>query len=249
MKTKKIMLWGWYGFENLGDDLLLDTMLSNLSASSRMLTVPMKVMYDIKDEKVRQIKRNYNELLKGVVNHDVLIIGPGGLFPFDNPKKVMIYFWIILLWRIFRRKVMFFGIGISERMSSLSIILWRIIANLSNLFITRSTGIIDKFKIKKSSNIYTMADAVFASELRFEECPGEERIGIFAANLSQERMETKYAYYIKVWQEIVKVLLDKGFYVDLFAFSKGTDDRMITDIAKAFENRGGGTGNPVRKCA
>lgn len=27
---KRILLWGWYGFENLGDDLLLDTMMQQL---------------------------------------------------------------------------------------------------------------------------------------------------------------------------------------------------------------------------
>ena len=27
---KRILLWGWYDFENLGDDLFLDTMLQHL---------------------------------------------------------------------------------------------------------------------------------------------------------------------------------------------------------------------------
>ena len=27
---RRVMIWGWFGFENLGDDLLLRTMLSFL---------------------------------------------------------------------------------------------------------------------------------------------------------------------------------------------------------------------------
>lgn len=37
-----IMLWGWYGFENLGDDLLLETMINHLNGD---ITIPMKVPY------------------------------------------------------------------------------------------------------------------------------------------------------------------------------------------------------------
>lgn len=39
---KKILLWGWYGFENLGDDLLLKTMLQHLHGD---ITVPMQKPY------------------------------------------------------------------------------------------------------------------------------------------------------------------------------------------------------------
>ena len=42
MKSQKILLWGWFGFENLGDDLLLNTMLENLSPYSGTITVPMR---------------------------------------------------------------------------------------------------------------------------------------------------------------------------------------------------------------
>lgn len=39
MKSQKVMLWGWFGFENIGDDLLLSTMLDNLTSDSRFITM------------------------------------------------------------------------------------------------------------------------------------------------------------------------------------------------------------------
>ena len=87
MSFQKILLWGWFGFENLGDDLLLDTMIRSLNSPERMITVPMQTEYTIKEANVKQMPRGYKELLKGVLHNDVLIIGPGGLFPFDNPKE------------------------------------------------------------------------------------------------------------------------------------------------------------------
>ena len=46
MTIKKVLLWGWYGFENLGDDLLLDTMLQHLQGE---ITVPMNKSYALQN--------------------------------------------------------------------------------------------------------------------------------------------------------------------------------------------------------
>ncbi len=147
MKSQKILLWGWFGFENLGDDLLLNTMLENLSPYSGTITVPMRSQYDIKYQNVKQIERNYAALFREIPHNDMLIIGPGGLFPFDNPSKVAIYFFTALLWKVFGRKVAFFGVGISERMGSFSKAIWRATAAISDLFITRSPAVVEKLDV------------------------------------------------------------------------------------------------------
>ena len=78
MKSQKILLWGWFGFENLGDDLLLNTMLENLSPYSGTITVPMRSQYDIKYQNVKQIERNYTALFREIPHNDMLIIGKEG---------------------------------------------------------------------------------------------------------------------------------------------------------------------------
>ena len=239
MKSQRIMLWGWFGFENLGDDLLLKTMISNLSSDSRMLTIPMRTPYNIENQNIKQIGRSYKELFKGAFNNDVLIIGPGGLFPFDNPKKVMIYFGVTLLWKALGRRVAYFGVGISERMNPFSSRIWKAIAQMSDLFITRSPRVIEKLNIRGSDRIHTMADTVFASDLKFGVCPCENKVAIFIANLEQPGMEKEYQTVVKTWQDTVSALLNKGFLVDLFAFTKEMDDRLATDIVAAFRKRGG----------
>lgn len=127
MKSQRIMLWGWFGFENLGDDLLLDTMLKHLHGD---VTIPMKKSYMPPD--VNQVNRSYRNLVRGAFYHDVVIIGPGGLFPFDNKSKVLLYYIITKFWNLMGRKVIFFGIGISEKMSGLSAILWRRMAKTAD---------------------------------------------------------------------------------------------------------------------
>ena len=78
MKSQKILLWGWFGFENLGDDLLLNTMLENLSPYSGTITVPMRSQYDIKYQNVKQNERNYAALFREILHNDMLIIGKEG---------------------------------------------------------------------------------------------------------------------------------------------------------------------------
>lgn len=176
----------------------------------------------------------------------MLIIGPGGLFPFDNPRKVAIYFFTALLWKVFGRKVAFFGVGISERMGSFSKAIWRATAAISDLFITRSPAVVEKIGCIESPKIHTMADTVFASSMRFKNSCCEDRVGIFVANLEQQGMEDEYKSSVTTWQGVVSELLDRGFAVDLLAFTRGSDDRLISDIAAAFSNRGGYRQSPTR---
>ena len=113
----------------------------------------------------------------------MLIIGPGGLFPFDNPSKVAIYFFTTLLWKVFGRKVAFFGVGISERMGSFSKAIWRATAAISDLFITRSPAVVEKIGCIESPKIHTMADTVFASSMRFKNSCCEDIIRIVFSDL------------------------------------------------------------------
>lgn len=235
---RRVLLWGWYGFENLGDDLLLDTMLQHLQGK---ITVPMNKSYALQN--ANEVSRSYKELVLGAFKNDALIIGPGGLFPFDNKPKVFLYYLITRLWILMGRKVIFFGIGISEKMGGLSAVLWRRMAKTADLFITRSENVLERIKSIESEKIHAMADCVFASEVANEtEYPEEKRVVISVANLQNDNHKA-FDDTVEKWSEVVKKLINKGFSVDLIAFTKGADDKMIDAILSNLKNCvwGGGT--------
>ena len=235
MTIKKVLLWGWYGFENLGDDLLLDTMLQHLQGE---ITVPMNKSYALQN--VNEVSRGYKELVLGAFSHDTVIIGPGGLFPFDNKPKVFLYYLITRLWILMGREVIFFGIGISEKMDDLSAVLWRRMAKTADLFITRSENVLERLKLIESEKIHAMADCVFASEVANEiEYPEENRVAISVANLQNDNQKA-LDDTVEKWSEVVKKLINKGFSVDLIAFTKGADDKMIDAILSNLKNCVGG---------
>lgn len=226
----RILMWGWYGFENLGDDLLLETMLEHVDGK---ITIPMKKRYELNG--VNEVDRSYGKLISGAFRNDVLIIGPGGLFPFDNKVKVLIYYAITKLWRLLDRKVIFFGIGISERMSSFSKLLWRKIAKSSDLFVTRSGAVLKKIQLLEGDTIHAMADVVFGcslvnpyfhTQINDNLDAGKKSVVISVANLCSNK-ENPQKETVEKWIGLVEWLLNKGYYVDLVAFSKDNDDLMI----------------------
>lgn len=229
----RILMWGWYGFENLGDDLLLETMLEHVDGK---ITVSMKKRYEM--EGVNEIDRSYRKLISGAFRNDVLIIGPGGLFPFDNKVKVLTYYVVVRLWRILNRKVIFFGIGISGRMSSFSKLLWREMAKNSDLFITRSRSILKEIQLPEKDTIHSMADAVFAcsfvtpsqqTQLHGNSIGEKHSVIISVANLCPNKEDLRKET-VEKWIGLVEWLLNQGYCVDLVAFSKGNDDWMIDAI-------------------
>lgn len=229
---KKVMIWGWFGFENLGDDLLLNTMLQNINNKNIDITIPMAKEYRFKDN-VIQVKRSYKNLILGYLQNDILIIGPGGLFPFDNKLKVGIYLITVLLWKLFNKKVIFWGIGISEKISKLSAILWKNIIKNTDLFITRNKSFLMKLGHTENKKIHSMSDTVFSLKLNLKKKDESPIIGISCANLKKEK-DKAFKENVKIWIDTIEELLHKGFSVELLAFTKGQDDVMIKTIKNNF---------------
>lgn len=235
----KMFLWGWFGFNNLGDDLLLYTILDYLEDDETVITVSMHNIYDINKKNIREIKRSYKNLLWEIRRNNILIIGPGGLFPFDDKKKVFIYYLIVLFWKLFRRKVIFWGIGVSDNMSFTSRFLWKRIVKNSDLFLTRSKNLLKNLKIQETENVHSMADAVFGSRINIKSSASESkrRIAISVANLKNEKQGEVYNKVVDVWCEVVNYLVEAHYMIDVISFTKGNDDYLVKDIVAKTNNK------------
>lgn len=230
MQSKKIFLWGWFGYQNVGDDLLLKTTLNSISSPNREITVAMKNRYSSDLCNARQIKRSYLSLLLGAISHDTLIIGPGGLFPFDSRRKVQIYLYIIKFWKALNRKVVFFGIGISERLGSPSSVLWKEIMARVDLFLTRSPETLQVIGVDETRRVHTMSDAVFATNLNFSVTKSLNSVAIAVANLGASDDTQAFEQSVCIWSHVVRFLVESGYHVDLIAFTKGADELLANSI-------------------
>lgn len=235
IESNRIMLWGWFGFKNVGDDLLLNAVLRQIcDGTHNSVTIPMNEKYNLNKERIEQVERDVHILMDSEVinSHDILLIGPGGLFPIDDMRYLLFFFRIVRLWKKSKKKVIFYGIGISEALSIQSSILWHGIVSMSNMFLTRNPKFFSRIHYRETRDKHVMPDAVFGS-VDYSECVIYENRAIVAvANLSNNKETEGYIQSVKIWKEIVSFIVEKGFSVDLIAFTSGNDETLVTDIVE-----------------
>ena len=230
--TKRCLNWGWYGFENYGDDLLQKTMISLVGKRRISMVFPMKSVYS--SINYDQIPCTYTQLIKQVNTCDALMIGPGGLFPFANPAKLFFFLGTVVLWKYRNKKICFLGIGISAEVDWLSKRMWQVIIKCSDLFFTRSDGFLKACGIEQSDTIKEIPDIAFASEMAnylktTSRYNIKHTIGIAVANICGNS-DILYKQTVEIWKNVCSFLLDEGYSIDLIGFTKKKDDKLINDI-------------------
>lgn len=114
---KDILICGYYGFKNSGDDALLLSIIQQLKGLNKDLRISVlsnnpaetNQAYGI-DAKKRD---NIYELFKAIINCRMLILGGGTLIQDRTSTKSLVYYLtVILLALIFKKKVMLYANGI-----------------------------------------------------------------------------------------------------------------------------------------
>ena len=104
---KKIVISGYYGFDNFGDEAVLYVLLEHLKNKNCDITVFSK--------NPKLTAKNYNinttqtfslpQIIKTIKNTDILISGGGSLLQDATSKKSLIYYLcILLLAKFFKKK-------------------------------------------------------------------------------------------------------------------------------------------------
>jgi len=231
----KILISGYYGFGNTGDELILFSMLNSLRKLDNSLEI---VVLSAEPEftrnvyNVKAIKRtNICAFLKELKKADLFISGGGGLLQdITSFRSSFYYLGLIFLAQLFRRKTFLYAQGIGP---------------LKNRFLRFSTGFVLKrmsgitlrdensnFFLQKIGashpNIEVTADPVFA--LHKDE-----------GNLSEERKELKRIGFIfrklkpneeKILVEMIDTIQEK-FGTEIFLLSfQDKEDLPVTERIK-----------------
>lgn len=235
-----VYLFGWFGYRNLGDDLLLEVMLDRLSAASAVGDIEVAVanpdylagVFE-RYPKAHPSTRSFRRLFSAPKNADLLIVGPGGLFPHSDPKKVAAFTAVTGTWRLRGRDVAFFLFGANARQGALSRALWRRIESMTLLFIPRDVDLIEAVGMTEDEETFAAADAVFSldAESFFRSCEKENDVAFCFANLFEDQGRD-YCEFVLSCAEIVRSSVALGCKPVLFSFTAGADERLNFDIAK-----------------
>lgn len=251
---KKVIISGWYGHANTGDEAILAAMMENLRKvmdGNVEFTVlssnPQNVMkqHNVKSINV-SLLRNHIGIIRTMKNTDLFILGGGGLLFDWYDKRIPwnIIHWLkpIILAKLMNKPVITYALGVGPIHSTLGKILTRAVLNRVDLITVRdleSKKVLDNIGVYKPPIYVTIDPAISLSQpdtVRINEMfikenvpKNEKLVGISIRSWSMWNFK-KYTDVVNVLAQVADYIVSKlnAFIVFIpMQFTEGDDDRHI----------------------
>lgn len=165
----KILLSGYYGFANAGDEAMLTAIITGLRREVPNVEITVlsgNPTMTAEKYKVKSIHRfDVWGFIKALLNTDLLLSGGGSLLQdVTSSRSLFYYLSIILMGKISGKKVMLFAQGIGPIKSGIARSLTKWVCNSSDLMTVRDDGSFEELKTMGvyRDKIIVTADAVFS---------------------------------------------------------------------------------------
>ncbi|MBA2175312.1 polysaccharide pyruvyl transferase CsaB [Halobacillus locisalis] len=171
----KIVVSGFYGLGNTGDEAILDSIIDNLRSE---LDDPEITVFSLSPEETaekhgvksvyRGWRQQFKEKVRALKDADLLVSGGGGLLQDTYPTRIIFgplpyYLLIVFLAKLVGTKVMFFSQGIGPVNTKYGKFLMKVFANMADFVTVRdqySLDLLRKLGVKRPAGEVT-ADIVF----------------------------------------------------------------------------------------
>lgn len=256
MKKKSVLIYGWFGHENLGDELILKSIIDSVRKIDDNIEINVMGSKPKNIEKyhesintvstnvdlnlmsiVRTFKYNPLKVIKNLFFNEYLIIGSGGALSDWNPNStVTLFFMINLFKKVLKRPVIMLGVGAGPIIRIESKKKFREILCQVDYICLRDK---DSYELLKSiglKNIYLTNDVVY--DLKENEIfkgkkvlNNSKDVAIVIAPLLLSTEQKKQNYK----DQMVKYILDlknKNINCKLIPFQYNYDIDFLKDIRK-----------------
>ncbi len=242
----KIVISGYYGFNNIGDESILTAIISNLRDSIEDIDITVLSQnpeMTINKHKVNAInRRNAFKIIKEINNCDLLISGGGSLLQdVTSCRSIIYYLSIMMIGILLNKKVMVYSQGIGPINKSINKWITRLVLNKVD-FITlrdyKSERVLKELNIK-NKNIIVTSDPVIGLKQN-DSTLGKEILGNagikdmnkpivgFAVRGRERNKKT-----IEVISEVTDRLIEEmGINVVFIPFHMGEDIKVLNEIEK-----------------
>lgn len=227
-----LLILGYYGYNNLGDELLLFSLLQELknekNLSIKVLTYNSKDTF--KTHEVRTISRGKNlSLIKNIFKSDIVIFGGGSILQdITSSRSLYYYLGIIFLAKLARKKVYLLANGFGPIEKSFNEELIRFLLPKVDLIISRDDESYDNFLKYGAENLHRGTDLVYLS-------------GEYIKNISPLKKNRPYiALSLRNWENIdsIKSEISKAIiYLDslgydtfLLPMKRPDDEEIMNDF-------------------
>ncbi|MFC4618528.1 polysaccharide pyruvyl transferase CsaB [Camelliibacillus cellulosilyticus] len=216
----RVVISGFYGFGNMGDEAILQSMIDNLR--TRWPDIEITVLSYQPEETAQRYKvescyrgfrRDNRKKIKALKRADVLLSGGGGLLQDTYATKIVsgplpYYLIIVLLAKLLGTKVMFFSQGIGPITSRYGKFLMRRIANKADFITVRdepSKILLGTLGVYKPKTAVT-ADIVLAFQHKKGKLPHQP--------LSQLKSRAHVAISVRPWFDHTDYFLQIAMALD-----------------------------------
>ena len=196
------LLLGYYGFGNLGDELLLRACIKILNErgieNKNIIVLSNNPDETQKNFDVESVNRwKISEVVKAMRKSENLILGGGGLFQDSTSVKSCVYYWgVVRLARLFKLKIFAIGQSIGPLNSKISKFLTRNALRLCDKVHVRDEN---SFNIAKNFNIKNLelgSDLVLKLRIRSEELGVKSEKKFLLLNLRPDKNLEKFVNVI-----------------------------------------------------
>jgi polysaccharide pyruvyl transferase CsaB len=242
IKTRRILLSGYYGFDNTGDEAILFSAVQAFKAKG--VEIAVLSHNPLKTTKILGIqafgRKRLLDILKGIFYSHLVLSGGGGLFQDKTSLKSLLYYLRIpVLGKLLGRKTMVFAQGIGPIQTAQGRYLTRWVCNY---FVDRITVRDEesKFFLKSigvKKNIETTADLAFL----LEPALGETKKGVLTQWGLDNVSKPLLGVVLREWKGMEKLLpeIAQGissfckaydFFPILLSFQPGEDENLLAKL-------------------
>lgn len=170
--SRNILMSGYYGFNNSGDEAILTTIYKNTKKINHNIniTVLSKSPEETKNKYGFQnvvYRFDFFKVLKEIKNCDILLSGGGSLLQDTTSTRSLMYYLFIIEWsKMMRKKVMLYANGIGPVSKKKNRNMVRRVVNKADIITLREEDSLDELIAMGITNkrIYVTADPVFTME-------------------------------------------------------------------------------------
>ena len=188
----KIVLSGYYGFDNIGDEAVLYSIISALRDELENVDITVlsnnpektKALYGVKSVNRWKMK----EVAKVIKESDLLVSGGGSLLQdVTSSKTVPYYLAIVKIAQFYKKKVVFYSQGIGPVNKGFSrFLIKNVVGKVDGIFVrdAASQALLKEIGIKK--DVHLAIDPV---------------LGINLSNTEQKQKQKTVGIYLRPWQD------------------------------------------------
>lgn len=168
LNTKKILISGYYGFDNFGDDAILHVIVDDIKKSYPQAEITVLSVTPQRTESVYGVKAvnrfDYKKVFSAIKNTDIFLSGGGSLLQDVTSLKSLIYYLaLISVAKLLNKKVFIFAQGIGPINSKIGQVLTHLVLKKADIVTVRDEDS-KKFLDYLDVNTKVTADPVWKAQ-------------------------------------------------------------------------------------